>query len=164
MRKAAKTKHFPNNTTSNVIGYVEGSDPKLKDEIILVGAHLDEQGNPSVPLPDALDNATGVANILEVARALAQLEPKPKRSVAVLFIGAEECGSVGSGHFVKNSTFPNEEIVCLFNPDMVSNGIGFAVWGADSYLNIHEYFIKAFSHFTHRNFSSSPSRIPRTLP
>ncbi len=163
-RIVAKTKHFPNNTTSNVIGYIEGSDPMLKDEVILVGAHLDGQGNPGVHLPGALDNATGVANILEVARALAQLETKPKRSVAFIFIGAEECGLIGSNYYVKNPTFPKEKIVCFINLDMVGNGTGLAVWGAESYPEINEYFMKANSHFTHRNYSSSPSRIPRTRP
>ena len=163
-RVVTNTKHYPNNTTANIIGIVEGSDPKLKDEVILVGAHLDGQGNPGVLLPSALDNATGVANIMEVAKALSQLSEKPKRSIAFFFIGAEECGLIGSKYFVQNPTIPKHKTVCFINLDMVGNGTGLALWGGDSYPEILESFEKANNDFVHRNFSSSEARIPRTRP
>lgn len=163
-RILANTKHFPNNKTTNVIGIVEGSDPVLKDEVILIGAHLDGQGNPGVLLPSALDNATGVANIMEVTRALAQLPEKPKRSVAFIFIGAEECGLIGSNVFVENPTIPKDKTVCFINLDMVGNGTGLSLWGGESYPEILESFTKANNDFVHRNFRSSPARMPRTRP
>jgi hypothetical protein len=163
-RIVASTKHFPNNKTSNIIGIVEGSDPVLKDEVILIGAHLDGQGNPGVLLPSALDNASGVANIMEVARTLAQLPEKPKRSVAFFFIGAEECGLIGSNYFVQNPPFPKQKTVCFINLDMVGNGTGLALWGGESYPDILESFQKANTDFVHREFSSSPARMPRTRP
>ena len=135
-RILTQTKHLPNNTTSNVLGIIEGSDPLLKDEVILIGAHLDGQGNPGVLLPSALDNATGVANIMEVARALAQLSEKPKRSVAFFFIGAEECGLIGSNVFVENPTIPKDKTICFINLDMVGNGTGLSLWGGESYPEI----------------------------
>lgn len=163
-RIVTDTKHFPNNTTANIIGVIEGSDPKLKEEVILVGAHLDGQGNPGVLLPGALDNATGVANIMEVARALAKLPEKPKRSVAFIFIGAEECGLIGSKHYVNNPTIQKNNTICFINLDMVGNGTGLALWGGESYPEILESFQKANNDFVHRNFSSSEARIPRTRP
>jgi hypothetical protein len=163
-RIVAQTVHHPNTITSNVLGLVEGSDPDLKDEVILIGAHLDGQGNPGVLLPGALDNATGVANIMEVARAFAQLPQKPKRSVAFIFIGAEETGLIGSNYFVNNPTIPKEKTICFINLDMVGNGKGLALWGAESYSHILEPFAKANADFVHRNFSNSPARIPRTRP
>jgi hypothetical protein len=164
VRIRTETKHFPNNKTANIIGVVEGSDSQLKDEVILVGAHLDGQGNPGVLLPGALDNASGVANIMEVARAMAQLPEKPKRSVAFIFIGAEECGLIGSTYFVENPTFDKEKTICFINLDMVGNGTGLALWGGESYPNILEAFVKANDSFTHRSFNTSVSRLPRTRP
>ncbi|PKP38402.1 MAG: hypothetical protein CVT98_05085, partial [Bacteroidetes bacterium HGW-Bacteroidetes-15] len=163
-RISANTKHYPNNKTANIIGIVEGSDPILKNEVILIGAHLDGQGNPGVLLPSALDNATGVANIMEVARALSQLPEKSKRSVAFIFIGAEETGLIGSNYFVNNPTFPKEKTVCFINLDMVGNGTGLSLWGGESYPEILEPFRKANNDFVHRNFTSSPARMPRTRP
>lgn len=163
-RILTSTEHYPNNTTANIIGIVEGSDPKLKEEVILVGAHLDGQGNPGVLLPSALDNATGVANILEVAKTLASLPEKPKRSVAFIFIGAEECGLIGSKHYVQNPTIAKNKTQCFINLDMVGNGTGLALWGGESYPDILESFQKLNNNFIHRNFSSSEARVPRTRP
>lgn len=163
-RITAHTRHHTNTITSNVLGIVEGSDPELKKEVILIGAHLDGQGNPGVLLPSALDNATGVANVMEVARAFAQLAEKPKRSVAFFFIGAEETGLIGSNYFVNNPTIPKENTVCFINLDMVGNGMNLALWGAESYPSILESFTLANNDFVHRKFSSSQSQIPRTRP
>ncbi len=78
----------------NVLGWIEGSDPKLKKEFIVIGAHLDHVGNgtnghtrgPVGPVHNgADDNASGVAVVLEVARALAALDKKPKRSFLFIF-------------------------------------------------------------------------------
>ena len=162
VRMAASTIHHPNTSTCNVLGIVRGSDPMLNDEVILMGAHLDGQGNPGVLLPSALDNATGVANIMEVARAFAQLPVKPKRSVAFFFVGAEESGLIGSNYFVQNPTFPKEKTVCFINLDMVGNGKGLALWGGESYPDILKSFSNANADFVHRNLSSSPAQIPRT--
>lgn len=164
VRIVTNTKHFPNNKTANIIGIVEGSDPTLKNEVIVIGAHLDGQGNPGVLLPSALDNATGVANIMEVARAISQLTEKPKRSVAFIFIGAEETGLIGSNYFVNNPTIPKEKTVCFINLDMVGNGTGLALWGGESYEDILESFKKSNNDFIHRDFASSPARMPRTRP
>ncbi|HPQ35291.1 MAG TPA: M20/M25/M40 family metallo-hydrolase [Tenuifilaceae bacterium] len=164
VRISTSTKHFPNTKTANIIGVIEGSDPKLKEEVIIIGAHLDGQGNPGVLLPGALDNATGVANVLEVARALASLPEKPKRSVAFIFIGAEECGLIGSNYFVENPTFPKGKTVCFINLDMVGNGTGLALWGGESYPEILQAFKDANSDFIHRDFSTSQARMPRTRP
>jgi len=164
VRIKTETLHFPNNKTANIIGVVEGSDPDLKDEVILIGAHLDGQGNPGILLPGALDNASGVANIMEVARAMAHLPEKPKRSVAFIFIGAEESGLIGSNYFVENPTFDKEKTLCFINLDMVGNGAGLALWGGESYPEILEAFAKANDNFTHRSFNTSVSRLPRTRP
>lgn len=159
---AASTIHYPNTNTCNVLGIVKGSDPLLRDEVILMGAHLDGQGNPGVFLPSALDNATGVANIMEVARAFSKLTVKPKRSVAFFFIGAEESGLIGSNYFVQNPTFPKEKTVCFINLDMVGNGTGLSLWGGESYPDVLNSFSSANTDFVHRDLASSPAQMPRT--
>ncbi len=111
----------------NIVGLVEGSDPKLKNEYVIVGAHFDHLGwgtenslyrgkTPQIH-NGADDNASGVAAILYLAEQIA-MNP-PKRSVLFIAFNAEEEGLLGSSHFVKNSLVPLENIVLMMNFDMV---------------------------------------------
>ncbi len=68
----AKTKHFPDSKSCNVVGLIEGSDPILKNEVIIVGGHLDGQGHLGELFPSALDNASGIADVMGAAKPLAQ--------------------------------------------------------------------------------------------
>ncbi len=88
----------------NVVARLEGSDPALKDEYVVYSAHWDHLGVGD-PDPDdkgdtiyngALDNASGVASLLEVARAFTQVKPAPKRSILFVMVTAEEQGLLGS--------------------------------------------------------------------
>jgi hypothetical protein len=88
----------------NVVGLLEGSDPKLRSSYVVYSAHLDHVGVRSSGEGDrihngAYDNALGSAVVLEVARTLASLQPRPRRSVLFLFVTAEEKGLVGSDYF-----------------------------------------------------------------
>src|SRR5204863_7650916 len=81
----------------NVVAKLEGADPALKDEYVVYTAHWDHLGvgapvNGDTIYNGALDNATGVATVLEIARALKQVQPQPKRSVLFLMVTAEEKG------------------------------------------------------------------------
>ena len=103
----AETKYFPDARSCNVTGFIEGSDPDLKDEVVIIGGHLDGQGQMGdVIFPGALDNASGIADILGAAKALADSEIKPKRSVLFILIGGEECGLYGAKHYCKNPVLP----------------------------------------------------------
>ena len=104
--------------TANIIGFIEGNDPELKNEVIVIGAHLDGQGSLGFLLPGALDNASGVADVLAAAKALIQMEGKMKRSVMIILFGGEECGLLGSLHFVKNPKIPLENILLMINLDI----------------------------------------------
>lgn len=107
--------------SSNVVGYIEGSDPELKNEYLLLGAHYDHIGVD--PDPDAenriyngaRDNAVGTAAILLAARWLA--ENPPKRSVIFAAWTAEEIGLLGSDYFAENSPLPLRQIVYNLNID-----------------------------------------------
>lgn len=154
----ADTKYFPDGKSCNVIGLIEGSDPVLKEEVIIVGAHLDGQGYLGELFPSALDNASGVADIMGAAKALAQSETKPKRSVLFILIGGEECGLYGSKFYADNPIFPIEKTVFMINLDMVGNGTGFFVSSGKSYPEIYRHFETANQNYLHRKMDASEWR------
>ncbi len=99
----------------NVVGLLEGSDPKLKDELLVIGANLDGLGRRGdVIFPGADSNASGVAGVIELARALAAA--RPKRSIAFVAFGGGEQGLVGSAAF---AAAPPGKVVAMFNLDMI---------------------------------------------
>jgi len=164
VRINTSTHHHPNTKTSNVIGLIEGSDPILKNEVVIVGGHLDGQGNPGILLPSGFDNASGVADIMGAAKALATLKERPKRSIMFIFIGAEDCGLLGSKYYCQNPNFPFEKTTCFINLDMVGNGTGLAVWGGESYPNLYKHFFDGNEKFIHRTMNTSQMRKSRGRP
>jgi len=115
-------------TTQNVIGFIEGSDPLLKNEFIVLGAHYDHlgMGGPSSKKPDTVgihlgadDNASGTAALLEIAERLAAHKKDLKRSVLFIAFGAEEQGLLGSKYFVAHPLIPLSSIKLMLNMDMV---------------------------------------------
>ncbi|MBX3399888.1 MAG: M20/M25/M40 family metallo-hydrolase [Gemmataceae bacterium] len=108
----------------NVVGRVEGSDPKLKDETIVFTAHWDHLGVGKATLGDAIhngaaDNATGCALLLELARTWAKQSPKPKRSALFLAVTAEEKGLLGSKYYAQNPLVPLGKTALNLNFDMI---------------------------------------------
>ena len=154
----ADSKHFPDGKSCNVVGLIEGSDPILKNEVIIVGAHIDGQGYLGELFPSALDNASGVAGVMGTAKALAQSEVKPKRSVLFILIGGEECGLYGSKFYADNPVFPIEKTAFMINLDMVGNGTGFYVSSGKSYPEIYSHFEAANQKFLHRKMEASEWR------
>ncbi len=150
--------------TANVIGFIEGSDPELKKEVILIGAHLDGQGSLGFVLPGALDNASGVANVLAAAKALAIMKESIKRSIMFVLFGGEECGLLGSLFFAENPKVPLEDIILMINLDMVGNGTGLAVWGGKSYPELLRHFEYMNSAYIHRSFSTSENSPVKGRP
>lgn len=115
-------------TTQNVVGFIEGNDPILKNEFIVLGAHYDHlgMGGPSSRKPDTLgihpgadDNASGTAALLEIGERLAVNRKDLKRSVILIAFGAEEQGLIGSKYFVENPVVPLSSIKFMINMDMV---------------------------------------------
>ncbi|MEO0982513.1 MAG: M28 family metallopeptidase [Pseudomonadota bacterium] len=108
--------------SANVAGMIEGADPALKDEVIVLTAHLDHIGVSKTFEDDAinngaLDNAAGIATLFEAARVI-QAGPAPRRSVMFLAVTAEEKGLLGAQYFAQNPTVPAENIVANVNLDM----------------------------------------------
>jgi hypothetical protein len=160
----ANTKHFPDSKSCNVVGLIEGSDPVLKNEVIIVGGHLDGQGYLGELFPSALDNASGVADIMGAAKALANSEIKPKRSVLFILIGGEECGLYGSKFYADNPIFPVEKTVFMINLDMVGNGTGFYVSSGKSYPEIYGHFETVNNNYLHRKMEASEWRKSYSRP
>ncbi len=144
--KATVTMLTPNRkvagfTAGNVVGLVEGSDPALRDEYVVVSAHLDHLG---VGKPDAKgdsiyngadDNAAGTTAMLAIARALGQGRVKTKRSVVFVATSGEERGMWGSEYFTSHPPVPFEQIVADINIDGIggpARGDSLAINGADS--------------------------------
>jgi Zn-dependent M28 family amino/carboxypeptidase len=110
-----------NMRSENVVGIIRGSDPDLRSEYVAFSAHWDHFGiGPAVRgdsiYNGALDNASGVADLLAVARA-ASSAPAPHRSLLFVFVTAEESGLIGSAYFADNPTVPADHIIANLNVD-----------------------------------------------
>lgn len=113
----------------NVMGLLEGSDPVLKDEIVVVGGHYDHvgRGDYGSRSPQrrgevhngADDNASGSVGVLEIAEALVQGGIRPRRSILFQLYDAEEKGLLGSRHYVEHPAVPLEKTVAMVNLDMI---------------------------------------------
>lgn len=111
--------------TQNVVAKIEGSDPVLKNEYVVVSAHYDHDGvKPNAPGEDKIwngadDDGSGTVALLGMAEALAKSSAKPKRSIIFLWVAGEEKGLLGSEYFVKFPTVPIDKIVTNINIDMI---------------------------------------------
>jgi Zn-dependent M28 family amino/carboxypeptidase len=105
----------------NVLGYIEGSDPKLKNEVIVIGAHLDHLGKRGDYIFNgADDNGSGSAGVLELAQAFALNPKKPKRTILFALWTGEEKGLLGSRYYVEHPAFPITKTAANINLDMIS--------------------------------------------
>jgi Zn-dependent M28 family amino/carboxypeptidase len=122
--------------SENVVGVVRGSDPALRDQYVAFSAHWDHLGiGPAVNgdsiYNGSMDNASGTADVLAIARAAAQ-GPAPKRSLLFVFVTAEESGLLGSEFFALNPTVPISSIVAALNIDggnILGRSLDFRVLG-----------------------------------
>ncbi len=115
--------------SANVLGLITGSDPELRDEVVIYTAHHDHLG-VGTPNEDgdaiyngAMDNATGVAQVMAIAKAIKALPEAPRRSVLINLVGAEEQGLLGSEYYAANPTFAPGKIAANLNYD------GGNIWG-----------------------------------
>lgn len=116
--------------TSNIIGVLPGNDPLLRKEVILISGHRDHLGHTpkGVPYAGANDDASGVAAMVELARAFSKLNTNNKRTIMFVAFGAEEQAYMGSMYQAANPVpaVPNENIVLVISIDMI--GLGFDAW------------------------------------
>ena len=117
-----------NGSCRNILGLMEGSDPKLKEQVIVFGAHYDHvgygrKGNSYGPIGyihnGADDNASGVSGLLEIVDAIRKLPVAPKRSILFALWDAEEVGLIGSRHWISRPTLPLARVALCINIDMI---------------------------------------------
>ena len=114
-----ETEHYQ---SPNVVGLLEGSDRQLRKEYVILSAHLDHLGvgrpvDGDTIYNGAMDNASGIASLIETAKALAGW-PRPKRSIVFLALTGEEEGELGSQYFARYPTVPRGQIIADLNMDM----------------------------------------------
>jgi len=129
----------------NVIGKIEGTDPSLKDQYIVLGGHLDHNGmRGPVIMNGADDDASGVAVVMEAARVLTQGGFKPKRTIVFAAWCGEEMGLLGSNHFGTKppAGISMDKVAVNFNCDMVALGDSIGAPGALNFPEIWEKVIK----------------------
>ena len=116
-------------TSWNVAGYLEGNDPELKNEYIVIGAHFDHlgygetgslyRGEDKQIHNGADDNASGTAGVLELAEKFSSLKNQIKRSMIFVTFSGEELGLLGSNYFVNNSSVSSNKVTTMINMDMI---------------------------------------------
>jgi hypothetical protein len=113
-------------SADNVVGFLEGSDPELRKEVVVIGAHYDHVGTMKTApegedriFNGADDNASGTTALLAISSAFGASSVKPKRSVLLMAFAAEEKGLLGSRAYVENPLYPLDRTVAMLNLDMV---------------------------------------------
>ncbi len=115
---ASVTTENTNVESPNIVAKLEGSDPALKKEYVLLSAHLDHLGVGKSVFAGAMDDASGVASVLEIAKSFSQNRERPKRSMLFVIFTGEEKGLLGSRYFAGRPTVPETAIVADLNLDM----------------------------------------------
>ena len=123
-------------SSANVLGLLPGSDPVLRDEVVVYTAHHDHLGTRQADAEGdrifngAVDNGAGVAQVLAIAKAFKALPQAPRRSILIAFVAAEEQGLLGSEYYAAHPTFPAGKIAANANYD------GGNVWGRTRDVNL----------------------------
>jgi len=154
------TEHHADGVGYNVIGVIPGTDPKLKDEIIMIGGHLDHLGRAWELMPGADDNATAVAVGLGVAEAMAKSAVKPKRTVVFNFFGSEEQGVAGSKYYVEHPIYPLDKTLVLMNMEGPGGGGRFSASGARTYPAFWAFIENANTKYIHRMIGGGEASYP----
>jgi hypothetical protein len=142
--------YHPEGIGSNVVGIIPGSDPKQKDEYLIIGAHLDHLGMSHLMMPGANDNASADAVLLQTANSLANLATKFKRSIIFVLFGAEEQGVKGSEFYVANLKIPKEKIIGFINLESVGRGKTISAGSGKNYPDLFKPFKLNNDKYIHR--------------
>jgi hypothetical protein len=122
--------------TQNVLGLIEGSDPRLREEVVVVGAHFDHDGEYDGDIwPGADDNASGTAGLIALARAFGNGSKAPARSILLSAFAGEEKGEIGSYHYVDHPVIPIERTVAMLQMDMIGRN---EEHGSNRYLRLEK--------------------------
>jgi Zn-dependent M28 family amino/carboxypeptidase len=148
------TQPFPDGKGCNIIGLIKGSDPELSKEVIIVGAHLDHCGKCYEIMPGANDNASSVAVMMGIAKALTQNNIPLKRSVMFIAFGAEEQALLGSKKYIENPVYlPANSI--LLNMDCVGVGDSIFVNAGRNFPVLWSFIEDANLKYIHRTLATN---------
>jgi Zn-dependent M28 family amino/carboxypeptidase len=125
------------------MGYIQGSDPVLKDDVIIVGANLDHLGFCYEVMPGANDNASGIAVLLAVAEVLSQSPVKPKRTILFIAFGSNEQGFLGVQTYLKQPFFPLDRTKAFIGLERVGCGQKYYVTGSEKYPGLYKHLRKS---------------------
>jgi len=150
--------YHPKTPAMNILGAVRGSDPLLREQWIVVGAHADHLGKIGpVTHWGANDNASGTTVMMELAEAFATMEVKPRRSLLFMAFAGEEMGLKGSTYYVEHPLIPLENTVAMINLDMVGSGRkGVMVVCGQTFPKFFQLFEAYNNRFIHWKLSSRP--------
>src|SRR5512143_1792986 len=159
-----KSEHHPDGVGINLIGKIEGTDPALKDEVIVIGGHLDHLGRLWKLLPGANDNATAAAVTMGVAEAMAKCAVKPKRTVVFFLFGSEEQsedqGTEGSHYYTEHPIYPLDKTVVFINMEGPGEGDRISASGGTTYPKFWAFVEKANATSVHRALTTGPANYP----
>ena len=118
------TKYVKAKEVVNVAGMIEGTDPELKNEYVVLGAHLDHVGSQAgkIYFPGANDNASGSAAVLQIAREFVKEKIKPKRTIIFVLFASEEQGLYGADYFANHLPFDKKNVKVMMNMDCIASG------------------------------------------
>ncbi|MDY5970045.1 MAG: M28 family peptidase [Bacteroidales bacterium] len=155
-----ETRYQPASLTGNIVGIYPGTDNAMKNEYVVVGAHLDHAGmqGKTCIFPGADQNASGVAILLETARLLKQAEEQPDRSIIFVLFGSGEQQYLGSQIFVSNFT-PLKRIEVFVNLENLGGGDSVAALGDMKYpglWDVAHQMDTTYTHFLYHRSKSNP--------
>jgi hypothetical protein len=150
------TEHHKNGTGYNVLGQIKGTDPILKEEVIIIGANIDHVGFCYEVMPGANNNASGAAVMLGLAEAISQSTPKPKRSILFLGTGSKEQALKGAHAYLEKPVFPGTKTVAFLNLIMVGCGNRLEALAASNYPDLWGYIAEANKNTVNRPLEPFP--------
>jgi hypothetical protein len=148
------TRHFPDGKGCNIMGLIRGTDPKLKDEVIIIGAHLDGLGRCWEIIEGANDNASAVAVMMGVAKALTGSGIQLKRPVLFLAFGSEEQAIMGAKAYLDKPVFPIARSV-LLNMDGVGIGQSIGANAGKNFPVLWSFVEDANTSYIHRQLTTN---------
>lgn len=159
-----KTEHHPDGVGFNVLGVIPGTDPQLKDEVVVIAGHLDHVGRMWELMPGANDNATAVAVGLGVAEAMGKCKVKPRRTIVFAFFGSEEQSEVegvtGSRFYTEHPVYPLDKTLVMINMEGPGSGDKLEASGGKTYPAFWSFVEKANDTYIHRPLSTGPTSYP----
>ena len=151
-------------STSNILGVMPGSDPSLSGEVVLVGAHIDHLApDPSsgTIYPGAVDNASGTALVVELARGVVQAIGNPSRTVLFAAWNAEECRMLGSCAYTAAPSYPLAATRAVLNIDGVGGGSAAGLWLLSGTFEANAWLSDLmFASMLDRGIDGSLQRLP----